>query len=498
MIYIVNKQNQPLMPTCRHSHVRKLLKQGKAVVISTNPFVVRLKYETEDAVQNIYAGIDTGRENIGLAASNEKGECVYSAHLTTNNKTIKTKMDDRRAHRHERQLHKRQRRQRKALRCSTQIVQGNDSLWNNKIVKSLFVKAEEGLVEHKVIKGEEAKYNNRVRPNGWLTPSGRQLIWCHIQGFEEMLKLLPVSHLTIEGVSFDFQKLENTNITDWNHGPLFGFKDASSYIKYKQQGKCAFCDNEIEHIHHKVPRSKGGSNTVGNLIGVCQNCHSLIHKGVLNVEGYKQKHKVSLLNTIMPQLLDEFSKLCDAENIELKICGGYDTYLTRQKYDLAKDHSVDAYAISLFERDTKSIKIADEMQLRRFKKKSNNFIARLGQREYWLDGKLIAVNRHKSMCQADDSLEELKSKYSKFDIGRIVVKPAKRIYTTHKNGINTGFHPGDVIKYEKHNKVKGNIKKQIFVTVSVDWTNNALYYTPTKNRRMKFCRRISSGAIQYI
>ena len=219
---------------------------------------------------------------------------------------------------------------------------------------------------------------------------------------------------------------------------------------------------------------------------------------MLNAEDYKQKHKVSLLNTVMSQLLDEFSTLCKMESIELSICDGYDTYLTRQKFNLAKDHSVDAYAISLFERDVTQTKTISELQLRRFKKKSNNFIAKLGQREYWLDGKLIAVNRHKSMCQNCDSFEELKSKYSKFDIGKIVVKPAKRVYTTHKNGITTGFHPGDVIKYEKHNKVKGNIKKQIFVTVSVDWTNNALYYTPTKNRRMKFCRRISSGAIQYI
>ena len=45
MIYIVNKYNKPLMPTNRHSHIRKLIKQGKAVVISSNPYIVKLKYE---------------------------------------------------------------------------------------------------------------------------------------------------------------------------------------------------------------------------------------------------------------------------------------------------------------------------------------------------------------------------------------------------------------------------------------------------------------------
>lgn len=77
MIYIVNKYNKPLMPTNRHSHIRKLLKQGKAVVINTKPFIIKLKYETSDITQNLYCGIDTGRENIGIGVSNEKGECLF-------------------------------------------------------------------------------------------------------------------------------------------------------------------------------------------------------------------------------------------------------------------------------------------------------------------------------------------------------------------------------------------------------------------------------------
>lgn len=503
MIYIVNKHNKPLMPTNRHSHIRKLIKQGKAVVINSNPFTVKLKYETADITQPLYCGIDTGRENIGLGVSNEQGECVLKVKVVTNNKTIKVKMDKRRSYRQERHLHKRQKKQRKALRENKILQSENKIEYKNKQVPYIKVKAigaDEPAI-HKVIRGAEAKFNNRHRPEGWLTPSARQLIWCHITAFKKLREFLPITHLTLETVAFDFQKLDNPNIKDWNHGKLFGFENANEYIKHKQHGKCAVCGKPIEHIHHIVSRSEGGSNSPDNLIGLCKHCHDEVHKDktiLNNVKGIKQQHKVSLLNTIMPFLIKELEKLTNSTGIEFKVCDGYDTYLTREKYGIDKDHSNDGYAISLFDREIKSISDCPELTLRRFKKKSNNNIVRLGQREYYLNGKLVAVNRHKSMCQKCDSFEEFKQKYSKSEIAKVEVKPAKRIYTSHKYDVVSGFHPGDVVKYEKRNKVKGNVKQDIFPIVSVDTTNLSLYYTTTKNRRMKYCRRIKSGTIQFI
>lgn len=500
MIYIVNKHNESLMSTNRHSHIRKLIKQGKAVVINSKPFTVKLKYETADVTQPLYCGIDTGRENIGLGVSNEKGECVLKVKVVTNNKSIKIKMDERRSHRQERHLHKRQKKQRKALRDNKVIQSKNKIEFKNKQVPYIEVKAigaDEPAI-HKVIKGAESKFNNRRRSDGWLTPSARQLIWCHVTAFKKICEFLPITNLTIETVKFDFQKLEDADIKDWNHGALFGFKNAAEYIKTKQNGRCAICNESIEHIHHIVPRSKGGSDNIKNLIGLCKHCHDMVHKDESLLKGIKQQYKISLLNAVMPYLLDEFEKLSKQTNIEMKVCTGYDTYKTRQKYNIDKDHSNDGYAISLYDREIEMVSDASELTLRRFKKKSNNNIAKLGQREYYLNDKLVAVNRHKSMCQICDSFEELKQKYSKSDIAKVIVKPAKRIYTPHKNNIVSGFHPGDIVKYEKHNKVKGNTKKDVFTVISVKMTDQALFYTTTKNRRMKYCQRIKSGALHFI
>ena len=72
VVYVQNKDGKPLMPTTRCSHVRHLLKAGKARVVEITPFTIRLEYETEDIVQPLYLGIDPGRTNIGLAVIDEK------------------------------------------------------------------------------------------------------------------------------------------------------------------------------------------------------------------------------------------------------------------------------------------------------------------------------------------------------------------------------------------------------------------------------------------
>ena len=66
-VYVLNKDGKPLMPTTRCGHVRRLLKEQKAQVVTSKPFTIQLLYETDDVVQPLYLGIDPGRTNIGVA-----------------------------------------------------------------------------------------------------------------------------------------------------------------------------------------------------------------------------------------------------------------------------------------------------------------------------------------------------------------------------------------------------------------------------------------------
>lgn len=46
--------------------------------------------------------------------------------------------------------------------------------------------------------------------------------------------------------------------------------------------KCFFCKaTDNLHIHHMIPRSKGGTHDPENLLAVCEKCHAWLHEGEL-------------------------------------------------------------------------------------------------------------------------------------------------------------------------------------------------------------------------
>jgi hypothetical protein len=521
-VYIVDKHGKPLMPTTRFGRVRKLLKEGKAVAINNSPFTIRLKYESTHYTQGVYEGMDTGRENIGDAVSLENGRNVYLADVRTNNKSIKKAMSDRADHRRGRRRHHRQNKQRRANHDGTAIQNGDDDTVRTthtcKSVKISYPTADKP-VTHKVTRGKEGKFANRKRPDGWLTPSARQVIQITMNEIRQTAKMLPVTHISLERVSFDFQKLENQNIKAWEYGkgPLYGFDSYKDYIDEEQHGKCACCGGPIEEYHHIVHRADGGIDNVKNIIGLCHDCHTAIHNSddeearLLELkEGVRQKYYVGLLNSVIPALIEEVSAYCKEHGIKFTVTDGKATAETRDRYDLKKDHCIDAYAISLAERDSiTNTDISDIIYMkRRFKKKSGNKIAALNRRKYRLNGKTVAYNRHKAMDQKDPSLEEYISKYAETHteaecrkhIHELEIVPAKRTYTYHKDKIRPVAHAGDIIRYEKRNKIRGNIKRMTFVATSVEMCGEGhiKYGDGNKSRKIKFCRPIGSGCLQCV
>ena len=521
-VYILDKHGKPLMPTTRFGHVRRLLKEGKAVAVNNSPFTIRLKYESTHYTQDVYEGIDTGRENIGDAASLENGKNVYLADVKTHNKSIKKQMSDRAEHRRGRRRHHRQAKQRKANYDGTTIQNGDDDTVRTKhackSVNISYPTADE-TVTHKVIRGKEGKFANRKRSDEWPTPSARQVIQITMNEIRQTAKILPVTHISLERVSFDFQKLENQNIHTWQYskGPLYGFDSYKDYINEEQHGRCACCGRPIEEYHHIMHRADGGTDNVKNIIGLCHKCHQELHNSadveerLLELkEGVRQKYYVGLLNSVIPTLIEEVSVYCDEYGIKFFVTDGKTTANTRDRYGIMKDHCTDAYAISLAEReDITDTSVCDVIYMkRRFKKKSGNNIATLNRREYRLNGKTVAFNRHKATNQKDDSLEEYMSKYARIHteaecrrhIHELEITPAKRTYTYHKNNIRSVAHAGDIIRYEKKNKIRGNTKNMIFVATSVEMCGEGhiKYGNGSQSRKIKFCRPIGSGCLQCI
>lgn len=73
MVYVLNKNGEPLMPTNRYGKVRRLLKSKLAKVIQVNPFFqIQLLYDSKEFVQKATLKIDSGYTYIGVSAVNLK------------------------------------------------------------------------------------------------------------------------------------------------------------------------------------------------------------------------------------------------------------------------------------------------------------------------------------------------------------------------------------------------------------------------------------------
>ena len=254
-VYVLDPSGNPLMPTTRYGKVRRMLKSGQAVAARTKPFTIRLAYEPVTVVmQDITAGKDPGRTNIGLAAVREDGVCLYSA------------------------------------KCETR---------------------------------------------------------------------------------------------------------------------------SIEHDHHIIPRSKGGSNTLVNIAGLCESCHTKVHndedaaaKLVKTKAGQNKKyHALSVLNQIMPQFLKELDARFPGQVFATT---GRDTKTYRDDHGIAKDHDADAYCIACSTLEKQAILDVpkDGFRIKQFRRHDRQRIKSQTERTYKLDGREVARNRRKRMDQKEASLHD--------------------------------------------------------------------------------------------
>ena len=76
MVYVLNMNGKPLMPTERHGKVRRMLRDGKAHVVRLEPFTIQLDYSAEENIQDVSLGIDSGSKHIGVSATTSKRELL--------------------------------------------------------------------------------------------------------------------------------------------------------------------------------------------------------------------------------------------------------------------------------------------------------------------------------------------------------------------------------------------------------------------------------------
>ena len=307
LVYVLNKDGLPLMPTHKLGKVRHLLKDGQAKIVKRNPFTVQLNYECSSYVQFVTLGVDAGSKHIGLSASTRKDE----------------------------------------LYCS-------DVELRNDIVELLSTRRETRRTRRNRLRYRKPRFNNRTPPKKeeWLAPSIRHKIESHLKVIENIHMNLPVNKVKVEVAAFDTQllKAQETGMTisgvEYQQGEMLGF-NIREYVLFRDNHECHHCHgkskDKVLEVHHLESRKTGG-NAPNNLITLCKTCHEKYHKGEIEL---KQKrgtkyNDATFMGIMRWRLYDELKAIYP----KVELTYGYITKSNRIKYGLAKEHYNDAYCIA--------------------------------------------------------------------------------------------------------------------------------------------------------
>ena len=310
MVYVLNKENKPLMP-CSSRKARLLLKQNKAIVVNRTPFTIKLLYGSSGYIQPINLGVDAGSKTIGLSATTKK-KVLYEANVTLRNDIVDL-LSTRRQNR-------RTRRNRKT-------------------------------------RYRQSRFLNRVRSKnkGWLAPSIEHKINTHLTVINKVYKILPITDLIVEVAAFDTQLLKAEEYglaiptgTDYQNGDMKGY-NTREYVLFRDGHKCRCCKgkskDKILQVHHLESRKTGG-NAPNNLVTLCKICHSKYHKGEItlpkNITRGNKYNDATFMGVMRWTLYNRLKELYPS----IHLTYGYRTKYNRIKAGLPKDHYIDTRCIS--------------------------------------------------------------------------------------------------------------------------------------------------------
>lgn len=305
LVYVLNKDGHPLMPTERCGKVRRMLKSGLAKVIKRCPFTIQLNYETTNVVQEVNLGIDAGSKTIGLSATTEAKE-LYASEVKLRNDIVDL-LSTRRANR-------RTRRNRKT-------------------------------------RYRKARFNNRVKPKGWLAPSILNKINTHIKVVDDIYKILPIKNIIVETASFDIQKIKNPEIQgiEYQQGEQLDFWNVREYVLFRDNHTCQCCKgkskDKILNVHHIESRKTGG-DAPNNLITLCEYCHKQHHLGNIKLPNTIKRGASFKDAAFMGIMRWAFYEQLKTVYPYVRMTFGYITKNTRIANNLPKEHYVDARCIS--------------------------------------------------------------------------------------------------------------------------------------------------------
>ena len=255
-VFVIDTNKQPLNPV-HPGRARILLSTGQAAIFRCYPFTIILKQAVKSPIKStLRLKIDPGSKTTGMAIVNDdSGDVVFAAELSHRGQVIKKALDDRRAHRRSRRARK--------------------------------------------TRYRKARFQNRKRTGGWLPPSLGSRVDNVLTWVRRFCRYCPIAALSQELVRFDLQALQNPEIKgiEYQQGTLQGY-ETREYLLVKWDHHCAYCGqgNVPLQVEHVLPRSRGGTDSVSNLVLACEACN--IAKGTRRIEDFLEDKPEVLRNIL--------------------------------------------------------------------------------------------------------------------------------------------------------------------------------------------------------
>src|ERR1700690_280811 len=407
MIFTVHANGNPGHPTRRFDQIRKLLKRGQVRLIGgglsgkpvTAVFLPRV-FDVEKTITRKFVRIlDPGYSDIGYAVCEVKGGAL----IVLCRGALKTRIADIKGLMRDRCMHRRGRRtiaRFKMRRLSRQRQQV-------------------------LAKFKKPRY---IRSQDKTSATLQQGVDVHLALYGQMHKLCPLPiYQTVQGLE---DNVFDVRTMTWGTTTGKGYQQSPRVDVLVKV--CLLCGtNKGLHEHHLITRKKGGTDVAENKRYLCKGCHEDVHTGsvYLPVKGIRQNRALGTMNAIAGVL---------RQNRGILRIPASDMAAKRRALGIEKEHGNDAVCAAAAIFGCFSVDFSEELyvQLTKFRRHNRARIHAVRERNYVIDGKIVAQNRNKRMDQKTDSLSDLQP--MDLEIRRkLVVRAGVKLYNPDRKTVPT-------------------------------------------------------------
>ena len=350
--FVLDANGKQLAPT-KEQKAWYLIRKKRVTLVSKYPMVIQLNKEIpndEICTDEIRCGIDDGGLHVGVALVQKcqtKNKVLFKGIIEQRN-DVKHLMEVRRGYRRYHRYHKRYR---------------------------------------------QDRFNNRSssKRKGRIAPSILQKRQATLRVINQLNKWINITDYWLEDVSIDIRALtDGYKSYGWQYQKSNRLDENIRKAVILRDGcKCMECgkSNCKLEVHHIKPRRLNGSNTLSNLITLCETCHQ-------KTEGKEEQymeHYFDILKSSDNKNLDYAShvmigKIWLREHLSmiglLYLTSGGDTANKRIDWNIAKSHSNDAICITDLQPDSCDVKEWTIKPMRRQSKAKTDSILGIKHRDF--------------------------------------------------------------------------------------------------------------------